>query len=372
MSSDTRDNTGPDSEETLVRQIEGIIEGDTTDNSDGLSAHDLKFALDIALRMRKSRESKLVVEQLQQGATLRLRIPLSEIQTRVLTPRVYLRWPVVLAALHNGHLIGKQVVENAVQYAEDGNAKARLTLQQHAVHANKYGYFLFRYDAKTIDYRLRAEYSGENFPQATPKFVVSASDALHPDSQHELHKKSVCSADCQLHLPKPKANAPTILDLPDVSLGDEVTDVSWLQRATDEPQGIALVEDIQCRKDMTQFGLSSKAMDAGLLHVREKVNPLRPEFPVTDVAAAIASIKGIVMKDGRKVFFGSKEMPDITPIGNGRSMYTFEHFNSENCESFLPVYTLRGREYPVVLPDDTKNEHYKLIVDWFVKSARLK
>jgi len=325
-------------------------------------------------------EAARLLKQKLRGAKQRFNRALS-MQTRVLTMSASEQDNVETVATrltrrHNKHLVTQFFVTNVAKVMKGENDNCMENLQRLDAYAKQEGFFLYRYDEKSMQNRLEAYFTwdgGNKKGKKTTKYIITEASGSQPDDESPLYGTHRPAADCQIHLPAPTATRsddyPPAFSNPDKALGDVVHDDEWVEEARANPHSVARLDDIVTMKGMGGLGLAGQAMRLGMKHLVEVVNPERGKYPVKSVTGEIAILEGIVLPDGTEIM-----MEDImqSPIRNGRSFEAFDFFETPHSNRFDPTYILKKRKYPVYLPGDKEESHHQIVVTWHVKVSRLK
>jgi len=239
-------------------------------------------------------------------------------------------------------------------------------LEAHRKHANKNGFFLMRYTPEFVKSRLTAapySVSIGGHDEESPSYIVAEAAGKKPNADGAVEGPPLWASDCNVNLPEPSSSAQEVIS--SLQDGDTITMEHYANELKNKPWSMAIVDDLTCEEDMQHLGLAGASMAKAIESIVERVNPKRGEFPIEYIAAEIASIRGVVLPEGKKIMLPDLE---VNPIGNGRSRYVFEH-----CRfGFEHAWELVDREHEVLLPGDDPSKPHKVIVKWWVMVADLK
>lgn len=262
-----------------------------------------------------------------------------------------------LAERHNSHLLTGRIAD-AMYDAAFTLGQARLAaigrLQELKKRADEHGVFVFPYDEAYERARLEGRHA-----DGSPTYLIAEAWGAHPE------RGFVPGADAQIALPAAERNAKPVFTVPTAS--DTVPRDKFLEEMMDFPERVAQIDDVVTELDMQRKRLASRAMEAALVRIRDEINPARGEHAIRIVTAEIVSVRGMRLKEGGHELFLDHEIPG-EPILNTSSMIVFDHLRSDVVGSFNNVWVLEKRYVPV----DNHPHVEALIVNWYVKAARLR
>lgn len=273
-----------------------------------------------------------------------------------------------LATRHNAHVRTHEIARDMfLAYAgtpvERAAAMENLELQR--LVAKEDGVFVFPYPDELEERRICAAYPG-----GSKEYLVVEASGSHYKHGHMRYGAPRPAADAQFRLPEARYEATPVFSIPDIArrpVADAITNPKILERILERPQAVAQLDDIATDPEMAKMGLAWNAIDAGLRHIVEVLNPQRGDHAIEYVVAEIVSIRGMILKEGNHELFFNDEIPG-TSIMNNRSWVVLDHFNNDYVKSFDDAWTLQNREIPVEGHSHVKS----LIANWYVKAARIK
>lgn len=271
------------------------------------------------------------------------------------------------AARHNVHVRTKEIARNMFDaYVGTGDVRLKalhnLDLQRSSAKAN--GVFVYPYSNEYEENRFSAKH-----PDGSNEYLMVEASGSHYRQGHMRYGAPKPAADAQFRFPEAKYGATPVFAIPDQSrspVADDVTNKKILEQMLERPQTVALLEDIATDPEMGKMGLASHAIDRGLRHIVEEINPRRGDHAIEYIVAEIISIRGMILKGGHELFFDDEI--EGTAILNGRSMVVFDHFESDHVTSFAPAWTLQNRRVPVEGHEYVES----LLANWYAKFARIK
>lgn len=324
------------------------------DNAERLN----RLVKEVILRQRHEQQ---LVELHQRGVQFEFKRAL-DIQTRIVANPDHAE---LLATRHNAHLITRTFIENVEGYAATGKVQYKNRLMVLGEQANRDGFFILPYTSRKLRRRITTYYQQPTGEPCHPCYLIAEAAGRHPNPETgKLHAApGFWAADCQFHLPMPGADAESVVELPGDN--DHIEDQGLAQIVRKQPFVVASLDDIVSMKKMSNLCLAPAAMTRGIEEILQKINPVRGEFPIQYIGAAIASLQGIVLPDGTEIRLGMGGLEDIPPIMNQRSWIVFEHFRSALCTNYRLAYILKGRKYPFYLSRENQGSPYYLIVNWY-------
>jgi GNAT superfamily N-acetyltransferase len=272
-----------------------------------------------------------------------------------------------LAARHNAHVRTQDIARDmfdAYAGTPQQRAAALENLEIQRLCAKEDGVFVFPYSYDFEAGRIFAVH-----PDGSKEFVIAEASGSHYKPGHMRYGAPKPAADAQFRLPEARYDAMPVFVVPDATrspVADDLTNKTILERILERPQAVAQLEDIAVDPDMRRLGLASRAIDAGLRHIVERVNPERGAHAIEYVVAEIVSIRGLLLKGGYELYFDDEI--EGTAILNDRSLVVFDHLQSDYVTSFASAWTLQNRRVPV----DGHDHVDSLIANWYVKAARIK
>jgi hypothetical protein len=277
-----------------------------------------------------------------------------------------------LSERHNAALISHEYIELLKLFTTTGETQYEEGLKEIRASAKKFGFFLFEDAEAFMAERLQKTEPSANQSQ----FVIAEAFGRHPDSNNELHHEGLWSADCQIQIPADSESTIPVVQSPDEGSGDVVHNLVYADVVDEQPESVAIIEDIVCDRRMAHLQLASLAMSHSLEQVINGVNPKRLH-KLGYVAAEIASVTGVILPRGKEVTGHNGEINEQIyfdgkhQIFNGRSMHIFEQFDSPLCSEFKLAFQRKDEEHDIVMPDDDPENPHKLIVTWNVMIAEL-
>lgn len=273
-----------------------------------------------------------------------------------------------LAARHNAHVRTNQIARDMFDVYNDGDEGVRTraleNLELQHLSAKDGGVFVFPYSDELERRRITATH-----PDGSNEYLIVEASGSHYKQGHMRYGAPKPAADAQFRLPEARYGAAPVFTVPDATrspAADDLTNKTILEQILERPHAVAQIEDIATDPDMGKMGLASHAIDAGLKHIVEVLNPRRGDHAIEYIVAEIVSIRGMILKGGLELFLDDEI--EGTAILNGRSMVVFDHFQSRYVKSFAPAWTLQNRIVPVEDHDHVES----LIANWYVKAARVK
>lgn len=205
--------------------------------------------------------------------------------------------------------------------------------------ANESGFFLSRYSE---------EYERERLED--PNYLIVEGSIPRPGKPGN----TMSIADSQVRL-TPAGAQESVCPLP--QHGDSVVDFDRVVELQEHPGQFGLMEDIACVRQHSQKGYAGFVRDRAFEHIRNDINPQRPEGQeIRQVGAAIAGLLGFERPDGSKVLLS--EVKDTRLLINQHSWIAHEKSRYPGIHS----YTLHNRRLPVQIGEET----YKLLVRWYM------
>lgn len=315
--------------------------------------------------MIKQREAEALLRKVEQGALVKFHRAL-DVRSQIVTHPNHAK---TFVKRHNDQVISGRIATDIFRFVQTKKISYLDDLQEIQKYVNEFGMFLLLLNEAEMQKRI-SEYYPSRTDQINPHYLITEVGGRHPDEKTGVfHEPGIWAADCQMHLPNPVPNSTSVLPLPNEN--DEILEPTFVEEHMKNPHNAALVEDIVCHKDMSGLSMASHALHIALVEIISKINPARPDFPIANIGAGIASVRGLSI-DGEDRLLGEGMLKDIAPIGNGRSFYLFDHFQSTLAGHFSTAYILKDRRYPIVIRTSDKEYHCELIVNWYHKVCRLK
>lgn len=270
-----------------------------------------------------------------------------------------------LAERHHVH-VRTQEVARLMYLVCFGQPEEKEQARQALVHMRKdaveQGIFLFEQDQQFQEHRLSSCY-----PDGQREYLIIETSASHAQRNHPRHGIVAPAADAQFHLPSLDRDAPAVFTIPNLNAGDHEVNHEHFENVQARPHVVMQVDDIATDPQMMNLRLAAHALERGLKHVVEDVNPQRDTVDKIEfVTAEIVCVTGMEIEGGHVLYFGGEI--DGTPIWNKRSFQVFGSFESKYCTHFDTGWVLKNRKVPVQGHPVVRN----IIADWHVQVATLR
>lgn len=252
-----------------------------------------------------------------------------------------------LSERHNEHWISPAFIKAMIRLpelkADNKVEEINALLAPFREKAKGSGFFLMQYSDELMRQHL-----------LSPNYVIAEASGIHPDPV--LGMKKVKAADCQCALPDAKSVADgctPVIEMPDTAAGDTILEEDLVNRLRENPGCFAEVKDIVTSLSMGKLMLAGAARRCAFRHIVQEVNPQRGAFPIEEVAASIAQIKGIELPDGTRLLLKDFQQNSIK---NERSVDI--HMNG--TYPAVLAFILKDRKVPVIMD----GQMYYIIVSW--------